>query len=311
MQWTDRIGRRLRPRDLHVFLAVLEERSMAKAAERLAISRPVVSKTIAHLEQTLGVRLFDRNSQGLEPTLYGRTLLKRSIAVFDELRLTVQELEFLSDPNSGEVRFGCTETMAAGVIPAVIDNLSRRYPRLTFRYQLESSDTLLHQLRERKFEFCLAWMQASVPDPDMDAEALLHEPIFVVTGKSNRLARRRKIALTELANEPWILAPLELAANSPLVEAFQREGLPMPRGIALGVSIPLRNILLATGRFLTIMSASMLEFGPQRSLLKILPVAIPRWRLPVAIFTMRNRTLSPAAHLFIAAVRDLACRLQK
>src|SRR5947207_693694 len=150
MDWTDRIGRRLKPRDLHVFLAVLEQGNMAKAADYLAISRPVVSKTIADLEQSLGVRLFDRSPQGLEPTHYGRALRKRSVAVFEELRQTVEELEFLADPKSGEVRFGCLETMAAGLVPAVIDRLSRRYPRLAYRYQLGGSDTLLHDLRERE-----------------------------------------------------------------------------------------------------------------------------------------------------------------
>ena len=79
MQWSDRIGRRLKPRDLHVFVAVAESGNMAKAAEQLAISRPVVSKTIGDLEHTLGVRLLDRTPKGVEPTLYGRALLKRSL----------------------------------------------------------------------------------------------------------------------------------------------------------------------------------------------------------------------------------------
>jgi DNA-binding transcriptional LysR family regulator len=109
MEWSDRIGRRLKPRDLHVFLAVAEQGNMAKAAEQLAISRPVVSKTIAALEHTLGVRLLDRNPKGVEPTLYGHALLKRSVTVFDELRQGVKEIEFLADPNAGEVRCACTE----------------------------------------------------------------------------------------------------------------------------------------------------------------------------------------------------------
>jgi DNA-binding transcriptional LysR family regulator len=69
MSWSDRIGRRVKLRDLHVLLAVAETRSMAKAAERLAISQPVVSKTIADLEHALGVRLLDRNRRGVEATL--------------------------------------------------------------------------------------------------------------------------------------------------------------------------------------------------------------------------------------------------
>src|SRR5215207_7578712 len=101
MEWSDRIGRRLKPRDLHVFMAVAERGNMARAAEQLAISRPVVSKTIAALEHTLGVPLLDRTPRGVEPTGYGRALLRRSLAVFDELRASVKEIEFLADPSAG------------------------------------------------------------------------------------------------------------------------------------------------------------------------------------------------------------------
>src|SRR4026209_574397 len=131
MEWSDRIGRRLRPRDLHVFLAVAEKGNMAKAAALLAISRPVVSKTIANLEHTLGVPLLDRTPRGVEPTLYGRALLKRGLAVFDELRQSVKEIEFLADPTAGELRIGFSEISAAGLVPAAIDRLSRQYRNMT------------------------------------------------------------------------------------------------------------------------------------------------------------------------------------
>src|ERR1700686_4810376 len=97
MQWADRIGRRLNLRDLHVLMAVAQSGSMAKAARDLAISQPVVSKTIADLEKTLGVSLLDRTRHGIEPTLYGRALLKRGKTIFDELRESVKEIESLAD----------------------------------------------------------------------------------------------------------------------------------------------------------------------------------------------------------------------
>ena len=99
MQREDRIGRRLKLRDVNVLLAVVQCGSMARAAERLAVSQPpVVSKAIADLEHTLGVRLLDRSRQGVEPTSYGQALLKRGLAAFDELRQGVKDIEFLADP---------------------------------------------------------------------------------------------------------------------------------------------------------------------------------------------------------------------
>ena len=89
------IGRRLRLRDLHLFFTVVQEGSMAKAASRLGISQPAVSEVIAALEDALGVRLFDRNARGVEPTVYGRALLKRGRAAFDELKQGIRDIEFL------------------------------------------------------------------------------------------------------------------------------------------------------------------------------------------------------------------------
>src|ERR1700716_1612525 len=126
MDWSERIGRRIRLRDLHILLAVVQCKSMAKAAEHLAISKPVVSKVIADLEHVLGVRLLERDRHGAEPTIYGSALLKRGVTVFDELRDGVKDIESLLDPTTGEVRIGCTLLLALSFVSAVIDRLSRR-----------------------------------------------------------------------------------------------------------------------------------------------------------------------------------------
>src|SRR5262245_41788509 len=129
-QWTDRIGRRVKLQDMHILLATVQCGSMAKAANHLAISQPVVSRSIASLEHALGVRLLDRSRNGVEPTMYGRALLEHGLAAFNELRLGVKAIEFLSDPATGEVRVGCLSVLGAGLMATVIDRFSRQYPRV-------------------------------------------------------------------------------------------------------------------------------------------------------------------------------------
>jgi DNA-binding transcriptional LysR family regulator len=306
MHWADRIGRRLRPRDLHVFLSVAQHGNMAKAAEHLAISRPVVSKTIAELEHTLGVPLLDRSPQGVTPTLYGRALVKRSVVIFDELRQSVKEIEFLADPNAGELRIGCTEVMAAGLVSTVIDRLSSRYPKLVFRMELGNAATLPQSLRERRCELAIARQLAIMTEPDMVAEPLFFEKYFVAAGPGNRWLGRRKISLADLVDEPWILTHLEIQSGSPVFEAFRAIKLDVPAARIVSDSLNLRNSLLATGRFLTMIPASALRFGPEYKLVKVLPIEIPRWRLPIAMISLRNRTLSPAAELFMACAREIS-----
>src|SRR5215210_7531860 len=148
--WDSRIGRRLKLRDLQIFFAVVHWGSMAKAAQHLAMSQPAVSKIIADMESALGVRLLDRGSRGIEPTLYAHALLKRGHVVFDELRQGIRDIEFLADPTVGEVRIASSETFAAGLLPAAIDKLSRRYPQIVVRVDQVTTSTLeFRELRER------------------------------------------------------------------------------------------------------------------------------------------------------------------
>lgn len=306
MHWADRAGRLLKPRDLHVFMVVVEESSMAKAAERLAISRPVVSKTIAHLEHILGVRLLDRTPRGIEPTLFGQTLLKRGTAVFDELRQASEEIAFLTDPQAGELRIASTEVWAAGLVPAAIDQLTRRFPKLRIRLEQGTAQHQFNLLRERRCELVISRLLTATPDSDIEMQPLFYEPLVVVAGPQSEWARRRKLTLAELVEAPWILSPLEAEDGSPFAEAFRAAGLTMPAATIFSNSLHLRNNLLATGRYLTLVPGSALRFGPEGTLLKALPITLPRWHLPTGLFSLRGRMLSPVAQLFVDCIRDIS-----
>jgi len=307
MDWEARVGRRLKPRDLCIFMTVAEDGNMAKAAERLAISRPVVSKTIATLEQTLGVPLFDRSARGVEPTRYGRALFKRSVVIFDELRQSVKDIEFLADPTAGELHLGSNETMSGGLVSVVIERLTRQHPQLAFHLEVGTMHTLqLHFLRKRRCEIVIGRPWAPAPEPDMHVEPLFQERLFVVAGPRNKWIGRRKVGLADLVDEPWILSQAETEPGSPLDQAFRAIGSPIPRAAIVCGSLNLRNSLLATGRFLTSMPSSVLHFAPQRAPYKVLPIELPRWHLPVSIISLKNRTLSPMAQLFVDRIRELS-----
>jgi len=102
IDWDRQVGRRLKLRDLHVFLAVARRGSMAKAAVELNVSQPVVSEVIAGLEHAIGVRLFERSAQGVRPTLYGDALLQGGALALDQLKQTISRIGFLADPTVGE-----------------------------------------------------------------------------------------------------------------------------------------------------------------------------------------------------------------
>src|SRR6266700_1167965 len=117
----NRISRRLRFRDLQVFFSVVQCGSMAKAANELGVTQPAVSEVVAGLEHAFGVRLFDRSPKGVEPTVYGRALLKRGIAAFDELKQGIRDIEFLADPARGELTIGHPEFMGRVILPQIVE----------------------------------------------------------------------------------------------------------------------------------------------------------------------------------------------
>ena len=149
MQLSDRIGRRMKLHDLHVLMAVVQTGSMSKAAALLNTGQPAISRSIAGLEHTFGVRLLDRNRQGVTPTDYGRALLEGGTAVFDDLRQTVKNIEFLADPTAGTVRVRCNPFLAATFAAAVIDRLSRRYPNIKCHLVTGYATRLHRELTER------------------------------------------------------------------------------------------------------------------------------------------------------------------
>ena len=156
MKWVDRIGCPLKLHDLHIFMTVAEMGSMGKAAEQLALSQPSVSKAIANIEHTIGVRLLDRTPQGVETTAHGRALLRRGSQAFGELKQGIEDIEFLADPTVGEVRVGCPEAFASGLLTKVLANFSRQYPGVTVRvYAANNMSREFRLLRDRNVDLLL------------------------------------------------------------------------------------------------------------------------------------------------------------
>jgi DNA-binding transcriptional LysR family regulator len=306
-QWDDRVGRRLKLRELHILMAVAQCGGIGKAAAQLAVSQPAVSKAIADMEHTLGVRLLDRTAQGVEPTLYGSVLLKWGVAVFDDLRQGVKEIEHLADPTAGEVWIGSTDPMTAGLVPAVIDRLSGQFPRLVFNVmQVSTLEAQYRDLRERSIDLILGRMVTPIADEDLNVQILFDDPLFVVAGVNSKWLRRRRIAPAELTNEAWCLPRYDVFVGSRFAEAFRTTGLDAPRHTVRSNSIQLFTALLATGRFLSVLSGSTLKFSGKRLGLRALPVDLPIRPGPVGVVTLKNRTISPVAQLFIDCAREVA-----
>jgi len=306
---SDRVGRRMKLHDLHVLMTVAQAGSMNKAAALLNTGQSAVSRSIAELEHAVGVRLVDRTSRGVEPTKYGRALLDGGAAVFDDLRQAVRNIEFLADPTAGEVRIGSTPLLAASFVSAVIDRLSRRYPRMAFHLVTGYVEKLHRELSGRNVDLLVARRARASFGPFAEEllgfEFLFDDSSVVAAGAQSPWVRRRRIEFAELLKESWVLPPPGSEIGTIAMEAFRANGVDYPHTTVVTDSPYTRMSLLATGRFVTILPASALKFPAMRPEIKALPV-LPMARAPNGIVTLKARALSPVAQLFIDCAREVA-----
>jgi len=307
LNWDSRIGRRVRLRDLHILFAVAQHGSMAQAGVHLGMSQSAVSQAIAALEHALAVPLLDRTPRGVELTIYGAALMRRGQAAFDELRSGVKDIEYLADPQVGEVRVACTEPIAAGFLPPVIERLSRQYPRI----KLQVFETNTYQLGyaaldERRADAVLALFVEGPLTEHLQREVLFHDRICLAAARHSPWARRQKLTLADLADAAMISPPSDTPGATAVAEAFRSAGLPPPQATVTTFSVHLRNILSMSGRFIAVLPLSILRFNPGFYSLKELPLKLPMPRWPATIVTVKNRTLNPAVERFMACARDVA-----
>jgi DNA-binding transcriptional LysR family regulator len=252
------------------------------------------------------VPLLERHPKGVEPTACGRALLDGGTAMFDDLRQAVKNIEFLTDPTVGEIRIGSVPAFAASFVTAVIDQFSRRYPRVRFEVLTGLAETLHRHLLNRTIDFAIGARFGHLVAEHLDFQFLFDGSFVVAAGAQNPWSRRRKIALADLVTEQWTLPSPETALGSVFLTAFSANGLDYPRATVIADPIDVRIGLLKTGRFLTMFDPAVLRFSIGRPEVVNLPVVLSIDPAPVGISMLKTRSLNPVTKLFIERARELA-----
>ena len=304
------IGRRIKLRDLQIMLSVAQFGSMAKAAAHLSTTQPTVSQAIADLEDAVGARLFDRSTQGVVPTVFGEILLKRGTEAFDALKQGMRDIEFHATSGAGDVWVGCREVQLIGFLPAVIQRLAQQHPKIIVHATDVTVSENIHHLQDRKLDLILGGSAPLKRDDDLHSETLFEESFTVVTGEKNPWARRRKVALVDLMDEGWLYGEPGNATQARISETILAKTGRLPRVAMYTTSMNLRLALLASGNYISCIPSSVYRYGAEVKPIKALPVDMDL-KLPVAIYTLKNRTLSPAVKLFIETAREVAKSMAK
>jgi DNA-binding transcriptional LysR family regulator len=193
----------------------------------------------------------------------------------------------------------------------VFGRLRQKYPGISINVTptVAEEGERYRGLRERKFDIYLG--RVTQIEEDIHADTLFDDCILIVTRPDGKWARRRKIALSDLADEPWVLPQPNAVVGSAVAEAFRACGVRFPpKGVVWG-SPSITCAFLPVGPFIGVIPASLLQFGANLPPLKVLPVGLPVEPWPVGIMTLRNRTLTPVVKLFIDCARDAVKLLAK
>ena len=310
MKWDDRIGRRLRLKDLHTLQTVADVGSMAKASKRLALSQPAISKAISDMEHVLRAPLLERSSRGVELTECGRLLVERTRVVFDEITQGVSDIDRISDPARGNVKIGTTEPVA-GIVSEIISRLASQHPGLTFDVLISDLDTLIAELRERTRDVVVTrWASSTIAD-DLAVQTLFKSSLAVMAAHGHPLLRRKKLNLSDLMSERWTLSPPDSFLGRVVVDLFRRRKLPLPPTVVTTISIHMRLDLLANGSFLTVLPAQMLRYRSNRTWLRALDVDLHDSSQSVAFVTLKRRRASGAVKLFEHASLEVCKTMSK
>jgi DNA-binding transcriptional LysR family regulator len=312
MKFDDKLGRRVKLREMRILLAAVRWGSLAKAAENLGLSQPAISKAIAGLEDTFGGALLDRSHAGVQPTAQGKILLQRAMNIFDELRLAGEEMAQIADPTRGSVRVACAHAVSAGFLPRVLDALNHAHPGIRYSVLEAERAQIFRALRAREVDLVVARPPVEEAGSDLAFDALYEEKLYVVAGARHPLAnRRRRLVPAELASQDWILPTADMAVGQ-LVETFFRDmKIPVPQAVISSMSIHVTCALLDTGRFVSVLPGSLLAFAPVRDALRVLPANVSETSGPVGVTTVKHRRLTPVAKLFVDHARKIAAQLER
>lgn len=289
-------------RQLEYFVAVAEEANFTRAAERIHVAQPAVSAQIQRLERELGQPLLDRSRRTVRLTAAGEAALPyamAALAAVADIRGAVDELTQLV---RGTVTIG-TVTSHSVDIPALLADFHAEHPNVEITLSTDSSDALIEKLHTGRLDTAIVSVPPDEHPEGLNVEVAADEAIVAVVARTDELAARKTIRLTELADRPVIALPVGAGIRHQFDAACARAGV-SPR-IAFEASTPLALADLAErGLGVAIVPASVPRGRPRLHALTI----VPHLRGRLVLAWRSDGPMSPAARVLVDKARRLVRR---
>ncbi|MFH5185143.1 LysR family transcriptional regulator [Paenibacillus sp. TAB 01] len=208
---------------IEYFQAVAQLQHFTKAAERLSVSQSTLSRSIAKLEEELGVPLFERAGRGVSLNAYGELFYKRTHRVLQDIEEAKQEIWDLLKPDYGTLSFAFLKSLGGFEVPRLVSRFLAEHPQVQFQLYQKSSSEMMEQLLSGEIDYCLSSMTEE--RPDIEWEYLWTEDLCVYVGSRHPLAQRNGISLYEIAEERIVALKKGYGTRTIFDELFREAGL--------------------------------------------------------------------------------------
>jgi DNA-binding transcriptional LysR family regulator len=290
-------------RHLDVLLAVAAEGSMQRAAHRVHLTQPAISKLVRELETMFGAPLFDRTKRGVTLTECGRALAIRAEYLCNDLDRARDEVAAIGRGTLGSLRIGALPVVESALLPQSLMALRKIAPALRIRVQDGTGAALLDQLRRGEIDCVIGRLDSGADGKDIRAEKLLRLPTRLVARRRHPLAARNRVTPEQLASYPWVLPQPGAPIRTVIDGVFAAAGIPAPVPVVESTSIRLNYELMRSSDMIGAMpDDAAVAYNACRAL-AILPFDIGD-RLPWVGIMTRSAPPSQALALFLRVLRE-------
>jgi DNA-binding transcriptional LysR family regulator len=295
----------MRLENLHYFLAVAEESHAGRAAQRLGVSQPALTKGIQRLEQDLGLPLFERSAKGMALTQIGSALYQRIRDASTALDDALQEANDMRIGQAGILRVGVAPQFADNLFSPACASLIQQRPGARIEARTHLNDDLFQMLRRGDLDFCIAGLD-TVASIDLEQIPLFADDMCVGLRSDHPLLGRPRLKFEDLAAERWLLPGGNVVTRRRLEARVTELGLPgLNVVVEWNAFIGHRLAIVRRTDLLTIVSRRMLS-SPLGQGLSAVPLADAVWVRQVGIALRRGAYISPLAQRLIEILREQA-----
>jgi DNA-binding transcriptional LysR family regulator len=305
--YSDRFVRTyLKTRHMVLLVELGRHGSIMHAAQAARMTQPAASKLLAELEHVLGVPLFERLPRGVEPTGYGKVLIRRAGASLAEMDAAWQEVMALRAGLRGQVAVGAILTPATTLVPAAVALLARRHAGVSVSIEVEASKRLVEGLRGGELDIVIGRIADAAAAAELHFEPVSDEPHRLFVRAGHPLLGRTGVKLRELGGHAWILPPEGSILRDRITALFLSQGLDQPLDTVTASALPVITSLLRSSDMVAPLSVELVQPWIDSGLLTALPFDL-RLRMDIyGIITRRRHQLTPAAEAMLAALREVA-----